>query len=68
MVVPVSANAPAAGSQFAGWLPATTAFDNPYWPVATYVMPAGAATLKATYAPAGSPLIPDGTYQITSIA
>jgi hypothetical protein len=66
-VVTVNSATPPAGDQFAGWSPATTALDNPfYWPIATYIMPAAPANLTATYDTSGSPIIPNGTYNIVS--
>jgi uncharacterized repeat protein (TIGR02543 family) len=63
-VVTVNSNTPTSGNQFANWTPATSALDNPYWPIATYVMPAAATTVTANYLATGSPAIPNGTYNI----
>lgn len=65
-VVTISANAPTSGNQFAVWSPSSTTLSNPLWPIATYVMPAAATTITATYKPTTTTLIPDGTYQINS--
>jgi lysophospholipase L1-like esterase len=66
-IVTVNSAPPPTGKQFAQWSPATTALSNPFWPIATFVVPAAATSLIATYAPTGSPLIPDGTYNIVAL-
>jgi hypothetical protein len=48
-VVPVSANAPPSGSQFAGWIGDTSGLANASAASTTLTMPNAAATLTATY-------------------
>ena len=62
-IVTVNSNPPS-GNQFSYWSPSNMQLDNPYWPIATYTMPAAAASVTANYATSGSPSIPNGTYQI----
>lgn len=64
-IVTVSSTVPK-GKQFAGWSEPTTALSNPYWPAATFVMPAAATTLTSNSGPTGVPVIPDGIYNISS--
>ncbi|MCE0523450.1 MAG: IPTL-CTERM sorting domain-containing protein, partial [Methylacidiphilales bacterium] len=63
----ISASPAGTGSQFSYWSPAILPLSNPYWPLATYVMPAAATTLNANDVSSGSPILPNGTYRITSL-
>jgi lysophospholipase L1-like esterase len=67
-IVTVNSNAPAGGSQFAGWssssFATTRALTNPYNAITTFIMPAANVTVAANYAATGSPIIPNGTYDI----
>lgn len=65
-IVTVSANAPGGGTQFSTWTPGTIALANPFASLTTYTMPASAANITASYAAAGSPILPNGTYNIVS--
>jgi hypothetical protein len=65
-IVTLQAQSAAAGSQFGWWTPENQALSNPFSPMATYTMPNAASSVSATYDTAGSPVIPNGTYQILS--
>jgi lysophospholipase L1-like esterase len=66
-VVPIRAGEGAAGEKaFAGWAPATDALYNAFAPVTLVTMPAADATVAARTGAAGGPLVPDGTYAISS--
>jgi hypothetical protein len=65
-VVTVAADAALANQQFQNWTPASAALYNPYAAVTTVTMPAAATHLTPVYASTGSPIIPDGVYQVVS--
>ena len=65
-IITLAANAPAAGTQFASWTPGITAISNPFSSLALLKMPEAPTSLTANYSASGSPVIPDGTYQIVS--
>jgi hypothetical protein len=67
--VTVVANAPASGSEFAGWTGNTGALASASSATTTLTMPAASTAITATYAPIptnGNSLVSNGTYEIIS--
>ena len=65
-VITLQANPAGTNQQFASWTAPTRALGNPYASPVVYTMPAADAAVTANYAVQGSPIVPNGSYEIAS--